>query len=311
MNESYKTVMTEIDTHYQQSSLEKHLQSKTLKYTNRMLESKLKKLKSLYEKKCAQCEAMKAALTLEQDLYEAEGPITDQFFDPDPFAGVHSKLQRLSDEERSTFSQNAISQTIQILSNVKNYALEGLMTGEIMSHCVEILQQENTSKLFVDWSIVREILKSPDDAAAEQFMDQFQANQYTNWFLVLNDAFHWSLLLYVQDKKAFFHYDSKPNRNHGLAQKVASSLAEYTDSQQLFEVRCSPQLDDHVSGFHVIENITKLLPILDQGRIVVSNVEITLEKISLLKALPLKCRILVLKLYLQKKLQTLNDVLSS
>lgn len=312
---TYKNVMTEIDqlieNHYnKQPGEEKKLRSKTLKYANCTLESKLKKLKSLYEKKCAQCEAMKAALSIERDLCDttlidlaSESPSSEE-----SFSNLESKMQHLSTaEEREQFCIDAIAKTLEALVNVKNYAVEGILTGEIMSHCLDILQQENPEVLFVDWIAVRDILKATDDTAIAQFTDQYRANEYNNWFFVLNESFHWSLMLYAKSKNTFFHYDSRPNRNHGMAQKVATALAEFTDSTELFEVRCSPQTVDHVSGFHVIENITKLLPILEEGRIVIGDVEVTLEKISLLKMLPLKCRVLVMKLYLQKKLQLLNE----
>lgn len=292
---------------------EKKLRCNSLKYANRDLESKLKKLKILYEKKCAQYEAAMATLSIERDLYQVnildcdnQSAIMDE-----AVPNLEKKMHQLTIEEREKFTEHVISQTLELLDGVKSYANEGVISGEIMSHCVDILQQENPDVLFVDWTITQDLLNATDDATIQRFISDHRVDEFNNWFLILNDSSHWSLMLFVKTKRAFFHYDSKPNRNHNVAQKIASALADHTDSEQFFEVLCNPQEAPNVSAFHVIENITKLLPILEEGRIVIGDVEVTLEKISLLKMLQLKCRVLVMKLYLQKKLQILNELFAT
>ncbi len=306
------------------NSLEKAKKYRALLHANRTLRSKLKKLKLLYEKKNAQYEAMKEALDLEKDLYDSDwatllssSPTAQEPKTYSVFSGLQAKMQGLStNEEKGELFQKTLSKTIAMLRGVKEYAINGITTEDVMASCMEIFSKENPTVLFVPPAVVSIILTSVSEKIVFEKLNELKASEYNSCFFTFSDkskvynTHHWSLLLYTKNREngsGIYHYDSWPERNREIARRFSGILGIYFNTQQFYEVRCVPQANAGESGLHVIENMTKLLPMLETGKIIVDNVEITLQSINLLKVFTMKCRVLVMKLYLQRKLELLRE----
>lgn len=328
---SEKRILDEVNRWLSNHEHDENLSEKVHRYrsllqTNRMLESKLKKLKLLYEKKNTQFEAMKAALDLEQDLYDADletlmtTPLPTEAATHSKFAELAARMRRISSmQKKQEFFLNVISKFSSILGGVKDYANSGLINNDVIDSCAQIFGQEQPHVLFVPSQVVQSLLISATNKIVFDTLDAIKASDYNACFFVLSGegakvtTKHWSLLLYSKNplRSGIFHYDSKPNENRETARKFSSLVSIYFNTEQFYEVRCGQQERDGESGLHVIENMTKLLPMVERGAITVDNVDISLDNISLLKVFPQKCRVLVMKLYLQRKLQVfLESVLS-
>lgn len=328
---SEKRILDEVNRWLSNHENDENLSEKVHRYrsllqTNRMLESKLKKLKLLYEKKNTQYEAMKAALDLEQDLYDADletivmTPLPTEASTHSKYAELAARMRRIAGmQKKQEFFLDVITKFSDIVGSVKEHAIRGLINDDVIDSCAQIFGQEHPHILFVPHHLVQSLLISATDKIVFNTLDGIKAANYNACFFVLSSdgpvatSKHWSLLLYSKNplKTGIFHYDSMPNENREIARKFSSLISVYFNTEQFYEVRCGLQERDGESGLHVIENMTKLLPMLETGSIKVDNVEISLDNISLLKVFPQKCRVLVMKLYLQRKLQIfLDSVLS-
>ncbi|KAK7590970.1 hypothetical protein V9T40_002583 [Parthenolecanium corni] len=328
---SEKRILEEVNRWLSNHENDENLSEKVHRYrsllqTNRMLDSKLKKLKLLYEKKNTQYEAMKAALDLEQDLYDADletiisTPLPAEAGSHSKFAELTARMRRItSTQKKQEFFLDIITKFSDILGNVKEHAMNGHITDDIIDSCMQIFAQEHPHVLFVPTSVMPNILISATDKVVFEVLDRLKASEYNSCFFVLCQDIptgprkHWSLLLYSKNplNNGIFHYDSSLNENRELARKFSSLVFVYFNTPKFFEVRCVQQEKVGESGLYVIENMTKLLPMLQTGKMTVDSVEISLDNISLLKVFPQKCRVLVMKLHLQRKLQIfLESVLS-
>lgn len=297
--------------------------------TNKTLVSTLHKLKLLYEKKNAQYEATKAVVNLERELYDADllntitaasgSLVASAVVDEDENMATVRKMAARTNKissarEQRVFYTKTLSTSVELLAPVKKFATDGIVTEDVMQSCFEIFTQENPNVLFVSPAIVQSILASQNSTVVFDHLTQLNALKYEACFFPLLDergnAYHWSLILYaknVGEHGSLYLYDSRAGGVGDLEHKLSSLISLFFNTQTFHEVRLGSPKEKHESGYQVIENVTKLLPMLGNGVITVEGVEVTLENIHILKVFTLKCRILVMKLYLQRKLQLVQE----
>lgn len=312
----------------EEQSSEKVRRCQTLLDTNRTLQLKLDKLKLLYEKKNAQYEAMKAVADLEKDLQDMDlkdvfqtslyplESVTDEDFMKFGFLDFLRRIQNLpSAEEKEQFFVEAAFKSVELFKGVKEHAKSGIVSEDVMTCCMEILGQENPDVLFMLPSTIQSLLIINQQKTNFDMLHALNASEYNSFLFPLfnetsNENFnHWSLLVYAKNinEYSIFHYDSSIGKNRELARKFLSVISPYFGTTELIEVQSPQQKSFDECGFHVIEIATKILPLLETGKMLVGNVEITLTNINLLKVFTHKCRVMVLKLYTQRKLQLLQE----
>ncbi|CAD5112638.1 DgyrCDS1852 [Dimorphilus gyrociliatus] len=166
------------------------------------------------------------------------------------------------------------------------------LNDRIIGFAFEYFQNDlfkSTNKIIFISPEVTQLVKLSDESEVNVFLEPLDLCNKEVILLAVNDqedlthegGTHWSLLMYYQKSRQFFHIDSSPGFNVAAAKKLSKNLSQIIKCTNLNveELPCIHQTNAYDCGIHVICNARVIgsqfldLKEFDVSKINISEVE--------------------------------------
>lgn len=175
--------------------------------------------------------------------------------------------------------------TNKIKRNLHNYEEDkqvllndGWITDSIIDSYIQYLTFsdqlfQNTSLLFIDCSVSFQILSLTDPDTTATYLDNLNFKQKKYVFFIVNDftpvdnvcdnmtrGTHWSLLVFENKSKSFYHFDSLTNYNYDVCKKIVNNVNVYLCGRCRVKNYPTPvQTNNYDCGVELICNLYQIV----------------------------------------------------